>query len=309
MTRNKFTVTVAVCALNEEDNIKNFLDSIVAQKQDKYTIKKILVISDGSTDRTVEEIKKVKSKVLVLKDYKDRKGKSFRLNEIYTSIKTDFLVLSDADVIFKVPDTIKHLIQPLIDDTRKEVGLVGGEPFPLKPTTFIERSIKYTLDVYIPIRNQLRGGDNVLSATGRIMALRRELANKIVTPAETISNDGFAYFSCLTKGYKYKHASKAIAYFRSPTDLNDQIKQNTRFMATQERLAMYFPKELIDREYYIPKGILLKNMLVEFIKHPIESLFIFIINRYCELNAWILKTRINAIWDLVYTTKKLKNNK
>lgn len=309
MAKNNYTVTVAVCALNEQDNIKNFLDSIIAQKQDGYKIEKILVISDGSTDNTVKEIKKVKSKVLVLKDYKDRKGKSYRLNEIYTSIKTDFLVLSDADVIFGVPNTIKHLIQPLIDDTKKEVGLVGGEPYPMEPTTFIERAIKYTLDVYIPIRNELRGGDNVLSATGRIMALRKELANKIVTPAETISNDGFAYFSCLTKGFKYKHAPKAIAYFRSPTDLNDQVKQNTRFMATQERLAMYFPKELIDKEYHIPAHMLIKNMLLEFIKHPVESLFIFVVNRYCELSAWILKTRINAIWDLVYTTKKLKNNK
>lgn len=297
------TLCIAVCALNEESNIGNLLESIITQKEEGYKLKKILAISDGSTDNTVATVKKFASRKLVLKSYKKRMGKSYRLNEIFAAHESDILVITDADVIFSHPLVVSELIKPLVKS--KNVRLTGGNPTPMKAITFTEKAIQCTLNAYIPLRKVLKGGNNAFSATGRLMGIRKELAAKIHEPSDTISNDGYIYFSCLINNFQYRYVEKAHVTFRSPQSLSDQIKQSSRFAATYERMKMYFPHDLVDREYYIPSDLLMRQMLKQFVKHPILCTYIFVVNKYCHLRALILKTKINAIWDLVYTTKRL----
>lgn len=298
------TVTVAVCVYNEESNIGDFLKSVVAQKEEGFILEKILIISDGSTDKTVKIARQVKSPKIEVKDYPQRIGKSSRLNEIYSSLKSDIVVQSDGDVIFANPRVIKNLIAPLVGDER--VGMTGGHPLPLPAKTFTEKAVNCTLEVYIPLRKALKGGDNILSATGRAMALRRELAKKMQVPKDTIANDGFAYFSCLTFGYQYRYAENAKVFFRSPQNLDDHINQNTRFAATIAWMSKFFPPQLVKREYHIPAYLLYYHMAKQFIRHPILAGYIFLINRLCHVRAYFMKKKINALWDIVYTTKKLR---
>lgn len=297
------TVTVAVCALNEENNIAKHLTSIVHQKEKGYRLKEVLVYSDGSTDKTAEIIKSFASKIVTPYIFDTRIGKSSRLNDIFQRFDSDYLILTDADVIFAVPNVIEALVVPMEADS--SVGLTGGHPEPMPAVTFIEKAINITLEAYIPLRKSLRGGHNVLSATGRIMGLRRKFAKSIHEPKETISNDGYIYFSSVVKGWKYRYAPDAKVLFRSPQTLYDHVNQNTRFDATQDFMKRYFPSEIVDREYYIPAHILRVQMLKQFIKHPILAGAIFFVNVYCKLNAKINIGKINSIWEIVYSTKKV----
>jgi cellulose synthase/poly-beta-1,6-N-acetylglucosamine synthase-like glycosyltransferase len=188
----------------------------------------------------------------------------------------------------------------------KHIGLVGGDPKPLPATTFTEKAVNLTLEAYIPLRDSYKGGHNVLSATGRLMALKKELAQVITVPKDTISNDGFTYFSCISKGYLYRHAPKASAYFRSPKNLKDHLSQSTRFAATPLFMKRYFPPDLVDKSYELPKMALRLNMFKQFIKHPILATYILLINKYCHLKSIRDQQKINAIWDIVYTTKTLQ---
>lgn len=54
-------VTVAISAYNEEKNILPFLQSVLMQKEDGYTLEAIWVYLDGVTDRTAELISNLKS--------------------------------------------------------------------------------------------------------------------------------------------------------------------------------------------------------------------------------------------------------
>ncbi len=303
--KNKFpTVTVAVCALNEESNIANHLQSILDQGRQGYILKEVLAYSDGSTDKTADIINSFASKEVTPVLFDTRIGKSSRLNDIFQRFDSDYLILTDADVIFAVPNVIESLIKPMEKDST--VGLTGGHPVPMPAKTFIEKAINLTLEAYIPLRKTLRGGHNVLSATGRIMGLRRVFAKSIHEPKETISNDGFIYFSSIVGGWKYRYAQDAKVLFRSPQTLYDHINQNTRFDATQDFMKRYFPAEIVDREYHIPHYMLWMQMLKQFIQHPILGGSIFFINLYCKLNAKINIGKINSIWETVYSSKKLK---
>lgn len=300
-TQRKPTVTVAFCAWNEGPNVSAIVQSILDQEEDTYKLSKILIISDGSEDDTVEKIKAFNDPRIDLRDYKIRQGKSHHLNEIYSGVTSDFLVQPDADVVMAHPRVISALIQPMIDN--KNVGITGGNPRPSTPETFIESCIAHTYYAYTRVREAIRNGNNVYTATGRLIAVRREAFKNITVSDRTISNDHYVYFHVLTQGFEYRYADSALVYFRLPQTLKDHINQETRFSAAEHFMRTYFDPALVDREYLIPPGLFMKEMLIETMHYPVHCITAYMLNIYCKIRSYIIRAKINALWDMVKSTK------
>lgn len=298
------TVTVAISAHNEQDNIAHFLTSVLKQERGDYTLEKILVISDGSTDQTNAIVREYASRhpVIELIEQPARKGKSTHLNTIYQGLTSDILVQSDADVIWE-PNVIASIIKPIVENPT--VGMCGGNPQPIRGTTFIEKAVNITTEAYIPLRWLLRGGNNIFSADGRLLAYRKELVKKITIPVDMIANDMFTYFSCLTLGWSYIFVREAVVHYRSPTTIWDHIRQNTRFAAAGIRMRKYFPLNMVQKEYSAPGFQLKKQMLRIFFKHPLMGMYIFILNKFCVLNAIMQESKLTGAWPIAHTTKRL----
>lgn len=297
------TVTVALSAYNEEQNITRFLRSILKQKEDGFKIKEIWVYSDGSSDRTVEKAKSILSpKIKVFVD-KKRIGKSARLNQIYKNLKTDLLVQSDADVVFAHKYVIRDLINPLIIESK--VGMCGGHPIPAKGKTFTEKSINLTFEVYAKLRSEVRDGNNKFSVDGRLLAYKKELVKKITVPTDMIANDFYTYMCCLKFKYQYRYVKNAVVTFRSPINLRDHLRQNVRFESAALRMKKHFSPKIVDRETYIPRRILFKNIAIQFLKSPIMATYIFMINQYCRIRALKRESKLSAVWDMAESTKKV----
>ena len=298
------TVTVAMSALNEARNIEAWLGSVLAQREDGFTLEKILVVSDGSTDATADIARSAGSIKVEVREYRERIGKSSRLNEMYAALTSDILVQSDADVVFAHPRVIRDVIQPLL--TELSVAMCGGNPLPVTAQTFTEKAVNCTCAVYAPLRWQVRGGDNVFSVDGRLLAYRRFLVSSIHVPHDMIANDAYTYFCCITRGYQYRFVRSAVVYFRSPQTVAEQVKQNTRFAAAPLRMGRYFPADVVRREYHIPPAVLFRNMARQFLRHPILCLSIFVVNSYCKLRAKVVERKLTARWQMVPTTKHVR---
>ena len=297
------TVTVAISAFNEAANIRAWLDSVLAQAEDGFALEKILIISDGSTEGTTEIVRSVKDARIELRVYSERIGKSSHLNEIYQGLKSDILVQSDADVVFDHSQVVRDIIQPLLNDPA--VGMCGGRPLPVAGTTFIERAVNCTAEVFDGFRSSVRGGDNVFSVDGRILAYRRALVKQIVVPADMITNDAYTYFCARTLGWEYRYVPTAAVRFRSPQTLNDQLRQNTRFIAGPSRMRRYFAPSLVNHEYHVPQTIYWRALIAQFVRHPFLCGYIFLVNRYCALRARLNEKRLTAVWDIATTTKNV----
>ncbi len=295
------SVTVAISALNEETNIKRFLESVLKQKEDGFHIEKILVISDGSTDKTVEYARSFQDPRIDVVEHGQRLGQPARINEVFAALESDILIKSDADVVFESEYLIRDLIQPFMHEGN--VGMCGGNPLPFPPETFTGKAIRCSLDSYLPLRSRLKGGHNVYSAMGCLLAYRKELAKKIKIPTDTVANDLFAYLSCLSLGYEYRCVPSAIVRYRLPQTLKDHMKQNTRFASGPLKMKEYFPGDLVDRELYIPIGLKLRYRIEQLIKHPILSVYIYAVNTYCRHKAAKTWRTTNAKWDMVGSTK------
>jgi len=298
------TVTIALCAYNEAANIEGFLRSVIRQREDGFKISSILIVDDGSTDTTVEEILKVSDPRIKVISSKKRIGKSSHLNEIYEGLTDDYLVQTDADVIFSHEYIVRDMIQPLMQDPK--VGMCGGNPLPCRSTTFIEESVNYTVSVYARLRSLVRGGNNVFSVDGRLLSYRKELVKEIFVPINMIANDMFTFFCCKTLGYQYRFVESAIVNFQSPKTVRDQIRQNTRFRAAPIRMKKYFDEELVRNETKIENRLLLSLYLVTFIKHPVHCSVIYAVNLYTKILAKMKEDSLTAKWDMAVTTKKLK---
>ncbi len=299
----RINVTVAVSAYNEEKNIARFLESVLTQKEKGFKISNIWVFSDGSTDKTAKVANSIKSSKIKVFNFKKRIGKSDRLNTIYTKLNTDILVQSDADVIFTHPLVIHDLIQPLIKN--KKVAMCGGHPEPAEGETFTEKSINLSFEVYAKLRPEVRGGNNKFSVDGRLLAYKKELVKIIQVPSDMIANDLYTYFCCITNGYKYKYVKTARVTFRSPINLRDHLRQNVRFESAAKRMKKHFSPSLVDRETYIPRLILAKYLLINFLKNPLMAMYILLINQYCRLISHKKESRLSAVWAMAESTKKV----
>ena len=101
-------VSCVICAYNEEERIANVLSVVVKHKD----IDEIIVVDDGSKDKTVEVVKKFPTARLI--SLPVNKGKSFALAIGVSFAEGKIIMLLDADLVGLSENNISQLIEPVI---------------------------------------------------------------------------------------------------------------------------------------------------------------------------------------------------
>ena len=101
----KKLISIIIPVYNEEAGVTACLESLLSQT---YSPLEIIIIDDGSTDRTIEAVKKLK--VTLLKQ--SHQGPGAARNKGAKVAKGDILVFVDADMTF-TPDFIEKLTAPI----------------------------------------------------------------------------------------------------------------------------------------------------------------------------------------------------
>lgn len=119
------TVTIMIVAHNEEKVIKEKLENVLKIDYPKEKME-ILVSSDNSTDSTNEIVEdfilKHKKDNIRLYKVNERKGKTNAQNEAARTVKSEILVMTDANAMLK-SDAIKELVSSFDDN----VSYVSGK--------------------------------------------------------------------------------------------------------------------------------------------------------------------------------------
>lgn len=111
-------VTCIIPAYNEEKRIGRVLDVVVKSKD----INEIIVVNDGSMDRTVEVVGRYKRVRLI--DLQPNRGKAYALKQGITAAEGNIILLLDADLRGLTPDNINELLRPVVDgDTDMTLSL------------------------------------------------------------------------------------------------------------------------------------------------------------------------------------------
>lgn len=186
----------------------------------------IIVVSDGSTDKTNEIIEEFADTGVKLIKFSDRGGKARALNIAAPQARGEIILFSDARQLYN-KDAILELVSNFSD---KEVGAVSGELHILKKKpvqrldtvekaenendTRSENGVGEGVGLYWKYEKFLRRNesqiDSTLGATGAIYAIRKELFSPI--PEDTILDDFVIPMRVVLKGYRIIFEPKARAF-------------------------------------------------------------------------------------------------
>ena len=222
-------VAVLIPAYNEEKVIER---TIGAALNSNYPNLRVIVIDDGSKDRTLEVARKAfaaeaaAGKVLILG--KPNSGKAEALNYGIEHIgDAELFVGIDADTII-APDAISRLVPHFI---RPEVGAIAGNA---KVGNRVNLWTRWQALEYITSQNFERRALDVLGAVsvvpGAIGAWRvsavREAGGYHV---DTVAEDADLTMALLRLGYRVEYEDMALAYTEAPTNANGLMRQRFRW--------------------------------------------------------------------------------
>ena len=211
------TVSVGVCAHNEEKNICQSLSSISSQSLKDFRLEEIVVVSSGSTDLTDTIVKDYISKDprarLVVQE--KREGKSSAVNVFMKEAKGAILVLVNADN--QLTDmALSRLLAPLLNE---KVGIVGGHPVPVNTDkTLVGFAVRMLWDMHHRL-------SLVSPKTGELVAFRN-LGVRI--PPGTNTDEDWIRMEIERRGYVTAYAPEAVVLNRGPENLREFMIQRTR---------------------------------------------------------------------------------
>lgn len=96
MKTNKFSITIGIIVYNRE---KQIIDCIKSALNQTINIDEILIINDGSNDKTLQNIRGFKNSNIILITNKINKGIPYSRNKIISEAKGDLIFFFDSDDI------------------------------------------------------------------------------------------------------------------------------------------------------------------------------------------------------------------
>jgi len=226
-----------IAAFNEEDFIEEKIKNAIAvdYPKEKY---KIIVVADGSTDKTVAIIKQFPEVELLFQP--ERRGKMNAINRAAASVSNDsILVFSDANTILNT-QSISLIVNHYQD---QKVGGVSGEKrvYSAKLGSGLAEGLYWK---YESIVKQLESDFfTVVGAAGELFSMRRNLFTLI--NASNVLDDLSISLNIWKMGYIVKYEPQAFAIELPSYSIDDEQKRKTRISAGAFQAIFYF-KELLN---------------------------------------------------------------
>jgi len=217
-------ISVLIPAFNEQDSIKDTINSILDSDYPKNKFE-VIFINDGSRDQTLERAKEIENKNLKILT-KPNGGKATALNLGIKKAKGEIIFTMDADT--NVPkNSMKQMTRYF-----KDPGVMSVTPGMLieKPKTILQRvqHMEYLTGIF------LRKTFSILNAVhitpGAFSAYRKSFFDKYGGYEEdNITEDLEIALRIQYKGYKIENSPESQAYTIAPGKFAELLKQRRRW--------------------------------------------------------------------------------
>jgi len=218
-------VSIIVPAYNEAKTIAKCLETIL--DQDYKGKMEIIVVNDGSTDRTAEIVSKYNVKFI---DLKVNEGKANALNRAIEKAKGDILIFTDSDSYMSA-NAVSSLVNRFTANSNAQI-VVGnvlihddhGKKRIMKYFQMIEYLIEQEITRYL---QGLSG--NILVCPGPLTAVRRKVCDIVRFSDETIVEDADFTIKALKNSMKIIREPEAEVYTNAPETFRAWYKQRKRW--------------------------------------------------------------------------------
>lgn len=219
MKPSRIPVAVGVTVYNEEKNLDALLEALVHTDGNHIEIRQIIVVSSGSTDRSVaiaEAWARRDARVELTND-EVRRGKATAVNQVLTRIREGIgvCVLVGGDLL-PHPDALNALVAPF---AHASTGMTGAHPVPINRNEgWVNRVVHLQWRLH-----------DALSRTrpkmGELVAFRADVPP---LDPETVVDE--AWLETIAKGRNQRlcYVPEAIVWNRGPTSPAELIDQRRR---------------------------------------------------------------------------------
>jgi len=226
---------------NEEKVVGRILDAL-SHLNYPVNKKEVIIVEDGSTDRTVElcveHAKKHHMNIKILHK-PSSSGKPSAINLGIKYAKGDIVGIFDADSV-PDPNALTNVCKYFEDS---EVAAVQGRIASINPEkNMLTKFISYEEAVWC--RVYLQGKDALslfVHLKGSCQFIRRDVSEKLNGFDENILSEDMELSARLTeKNYKIRYAPDVHSWQESPADLKHLFKQRTRWMRGTMEVAFKY---------------------------------------------------------------------
>lgn len=220
------TISILVPAYNEQDSIENTLNALLDAEYPKGK-KEIIVINDGSKDRTVEIVKRIMKnhKEIQLLD-KPNSGKANSLNEGIKLAKGELIAVVDAD---SYPER-DGLIKMVGFFEEEGVAAVTSRVLVKNKVNFLERFQAFDYAVIAWGRKILDFIDSVYVTNGPLSIYKKSVVEEVGGfDAKNLTEDIELTWNILSHGYKTRMSYSAVVYTTVPSKLKQWVNQRVRW--------------------------------------------------------------------------------
>lgn len=277
-------ISIVLCVYNEENNIKDCLESL---KNQSYKDFELIIVNDGSTDNTMKIVRdyeeEFKMKIIDTKHVGLTKTRHLGASKA----KGDIIITIDADEIFG-----KEFIEHLIKNFEKEkVGMAGGY-IQAYEKNWIAKGLNSLRDLFYIHRDWVSGG---------CMAFRKELRNFL--SKEDIGEDVDLSWKVKGIGYEVLIDKRAVVYHKDPQNISGVVmreyKIGRRSLKTFFAHKKYFDLRFWSRFFQLFVLILLIiNWNSAIILFFIYFALILAILKSHRIYAFIILNFMNIGWSL-----------
>lgn len=262
------TVSIVTPVFNEADILAEKIENTLAigYPADKLSI---IFISDGSTDRTTDILKKYNNRITFIQKDK-REGKASAINTAMQTVQSDLVVFTDANGMLN-PDCLTYILPHF---SNPAIGAVAGEK-----KISAAAGLGQAEGLYWKYESLLKKLDaryyTVLSATGELMALRTNLFTPL--DDDTILDDFSLSLSVCLQGYIIGYEARAYSTEASTSDLNDEKGRKVRIAAGAHQILATIPWKRVLANKQLAFQFISRRWL-RWIASPVLLVLLFIFN-------------------------------
>lgn len=238
------TVTLLIAAYNEERVIGQKLRNSLALRYPKPI--EILVVSDGSTDRTPAIVESHAGRGVVSMHRPERRGKTAALNRGVAAARGDVIVFSDANNDFN-ERALEWLVAPLADAT------TGGVCGVKRIRSAADRESSVGDGLYWRYESAIKDAESrlgsITNADGEIFAMWRALWKPI--PEHLINDDAQITFDIIDQGRRVLYEMRAESVESASIRIEDDFHVKVRMVAGGfQTLATHWRSLLPPRSWF-----------------------------------------------------------
>lgn len=273
------------------------LDSIYSQKGFE-NVNQVIVAVDGKklSEKIVTKIQNPKLTILY---FEKRVGQAGRINDIFRQSQSDFLLLTNDDVVID-----KRFLSNTLQVLQSGADMYCCNIQPLKPKSLVEKSLSLRDQTVGNIAGKINKGVNLLRANGRGIILSKNLYKSIELPNSVWNNDAYLYVRAMQMKSKIEYSENLVIYYRLPRKVNEYIRQHAKFAYSKGELQKYFKNDL-SIHYSISQKVIFISYLRSFIKSPLKMTGYAILYS----GAYLLKGKYRPLsigyWQTDTSTKKI----